>query len=134
MLCFEVSVNGEPLTTMGHEELATMSLTLDYVPEVARVELSSFGGLRKVTSPEDLVSWFKPVSQIEVGDEVSIRVVDSAQADNPVKPRLAKDAPQHTLYCAFCGSPQSEDRRMVVGTLCICESCVAGFQDALAKG
>lgn len=132
MLCFEVSVNDKQPITMGHKELAHMSLSLSYTPEVSSLNLSSFGGLRKVTSPDDVVSWFD--SELSVGDQVTIKIVESLKADNPVTPSSTKAEKQRTLYCAFCGSPKTDDCRMVVSVLCICEKCVALCQSVLNNG
>lgn len=134
MLCFEVRVNGALVSTMGHDELATMSVTLEYIPELPSLELSSLGCLRKVTAPEDVVSWFEPVSQLAAGVEVAIRVVESSKSDTPIRPRLTRDYPVPTRYCAFCGRSSSEGKRMVGGPLFICEPCVAECHNVLAKG
>ena len=116
---------------MGHEELKLMSLTLSYTPEVSSLTLSSFGGLRKITSPDDFVTWFD--SELSKGDQVSIKIVESLTADSPVNSR-PKIENQGTLYCAFCGTPKTDGCRMVISALCICEQCVSECQKVLNNG
>ncbi len=134
MLCFEITVNGKALPKMGHEQLRMMSVSLNYIPELANIELTSFGGTEKMNRPKDIVSWFTPVNTLGVGDVVAIRIIESKDAATPIEPRPVEDEPRATLYCAFCGREKSEVGRMVVGVVCICEACVTECQNVLTKG
>jgi hypothetical protein len=93
MKAFRVSVNGKPLCTVGIGALGVLHVIVDWVrrkgePAAGEFDLS-IGGLD--TASEEHVGW--PVPRIGVGDEITIRVVDSDEIDTPSERYSRSEAP-----------------------------------------
>ena len=80
-LCFEVTVNDEPAIRAGLRDVTVLTAILSFVSDRNELELH-VGGM--VARSED-VSWLD--REMRPGDVVMIRIVDSAQPDEPVTRR-----------------------------------------------
>src|SRR4051812_6619325 len=89
MLCFEVTINGKKMCTAGVEDYGVLSTIFSWYknPPPANMENTndsqmnephlSVGGFVKDTHVECLSG------VLEIGDEVTIRIIESDQADEP---------------------------------------------------
>ncbi len=73
MIAFEVSVNGEKKCVAGAEDADVLSTMIDG-PRAPRLRVGGLVG-------DDHVDWLK--SDIKAGDEITIRLVETASADQP---------------------------------------------------
>ena len=87
MICFEVIINGEKVCTAGTVEHGGMSAIFSYVnrgveqkaDEEAEEPRFSVGGLK-----DDVFSeWLSGI--LEIGDEVTIRIVEANEFDAPAR-------------------------------------------------
>jgi hypothetical protein len=93
MKAFHVLVNGKPLCTAGIGALGVLHVIVDWVrrkdePREGEFDFS-IGGLDTVS--EEHVRWSAP--RIGVGDEITIRVVDSDDIDAPPRRYSRSEAP-----------------------------------------
>jgi len=88
MIAFQVSLNGERLCTAGVGDKGVLSAivtwvlrTADGVPSPSELSLS-VGGL----AADAHLEWPAP-RHLAVGDEVTVRIVEAAEADPPARER-----------------------------------------------
>jgi hypothetical protein len=93
MKAFRVNVNGKPLCTAGIGALGVLHVIVDWVRRKGERRDGEFdfsiGGLD--TASEEQVRWSVP--QIGVGDEITIRVVESDEIDTPSLRYSRSEAP-----------------------------------------
>ena len=136
MICFEVQINGEKICKAGFDaEFGVLSSGLTWANnrhqpsgEVAMRLSLHVGGL---TSPEndsgEFLTWLK--QEIRVGDEVSVRVVEAIDADEPFEREL--NDPE--LHCSFCGKSESKVSGIIdAERVCICTECVEVCNQVIA--
>ena len=89
MICFDLFVNGEKLCTAGHEDIAVLTCMMVYVRPHEPVDslYTSLGGLCLDASQGSIHSDWINRLPLKVGDEITVRIVDSETADRPVKER-----------------------------------------------
>ena len=91
MICLEVTVNGKAVCTAGVGEYGLLTLLLTWVKcppeelhddrdERTGVPQLAVGGLHGSVSLE----WLHPKLKLQVGDEVSVRIVEREQSDEPM--------------------------------------------------
>ncbi len=99
MICFEVSVNGEKLCTAGIGEYGVLSCILSWVkrhPDRYKPEMPiefldeelhlDVGGIEDKES----IKWLKDFN-LEVGSEISIRIIESDYTDEPLNRQPLKN-------------------------------------------
>ena len=86
MIAFEILVNGQRVCVAGAS--AVVGQTLSWTPNMKNNARLSVGGIDKREAGDDMVSW--PVPSIVVGDEITIRVIETDAVDEPTRtPRPA---------------------------------------------
>ena len=99
MIVFEVFLNGRSVGRAGAKDLGVLSTHISGVgmlgpsakgkgPKDRDLHLSVGGLTSRKRPPDEHVSWLS-IHRLKVGDEVRVRIVESAQAD---KPRSRKKA------------------------------------------
>src|SRR5260370_36344 len=85
MNAFEVFLNGERLCLAGIDGNCVLSTVIDHVNKAeARDELDLYvGGL--VSDTGEHVNWGR--TQLNTGDEVRVRIIESDSADEPIERR-----------------------------------------------
>jgi hypothetical protein len=93
MICFEVRVNGEPLCTAGVDNAAVLTAILSWAHHSPGGRpYFQVGGLTGGAEEEqEFIDWVEN-QDLSPGDEITIRIVEQAWADPPVKRLLAKEA------------------------------------------
>lgn len=82
MICFDVYLNGEKLCRAGKTDLRVMTCILSWAKAEHELKLS-VGGLSVLGSGGNAHSRWPEFSNLKIGDEISIKIVD---ADNPDEP------------------------------------------------
>ena len=90
MICFDLFVNGEKLGRAGHEDIAVLTCMMVYVRpnEPADSLYTSLGGLYVDASQNSIHSEWIDQLALKVGDEITVRIVESDVADRPAKERI----------------------------------------------
>ena len=81
-LCFEVRINGGPPTIMGQADISVLSACLTFVSARSELEFRAGGLVSNGPHNNEHIEWLQ--QDLKVGDEVSIRIVDSDSASVPV--------------------------------------------------
>jgi hypothetical protein len=121
MLCFEVSKNGKKLALSGLRESGVLSLMLTWVgkePGASAAAASAVGpiaGLDFRVGGSDSsdpagdvdVAWVEG-ADLEVGDDIRIRLLSAESADQPARrgpsqPATCKEGGTRLTECSFCG-------------------------------
>ena len=93
MKAFRVSVNSKPMCTAGIGALGVLHVIVDWVRRKGEHRDGEFylsiGGLDTVS--EEHVRWSVP--QIRVGDEITVRVIESDEIDTPSERYSRSEAP-----------------------------------------
>ena len=135
MKCFEVTLNDGPPTIVGAAEAELIRGSL-FLATKGRggVVFSAF--IQTEPTKSENLKWLS--AQLQVGDELHLRVVES-ESPTPPDTRLLHgegiepDAPQ--LACSFCQRAQGEVKRLLAtGNVSICGECVALCVESLASG
>jgi len=84
MMCFEVELNGVRLCTAGAEELATLSVHLTWARRELGGSVEELLNLRASGAKPDLeqLIWTQ-TEGLKIGDEITIKIVESADPDLP---------------------------------------------------
>lgn len=103
MLCLEIAVNGAPYARAGLGDEGVISAFVSWVkvgPPDDSVPVPPGSTLLTVsgfTADQTAVHWGDQLRHLAVGDEVTIRVIDSDEPDaprvTPLLPDLPEDAP-----------------------------------------
>jgi hypothetical protein len=120
MLCFEVSKNGKKLALSGLGESGVLSLMLTWVgkePGASAAAASAVGpiaglnftvgGLDSSDPAGDVdVAWVEG-ADLEVGDDIAIRLRSAESADEPTRrgpsqPATRKEGGARLMECSFC--------------------------------
>jgi hypothetical protein len=115
MVAFQITVNGKPYCES--EDLTVVTMVVDEVRRrnARRISLHARAG-------EAAVQWL--AADLTVGDEIVIRVVDSADLQEAAVPT-----------CSFCGREAHEASSVVQGpSAAICDVCVGSLSAALREG
>lgn len=89
MICFEVTINGKKVCTAGIEGIGVLTAIFDFARRkkdgeeiVQEGPHLKIGGLNcHGKNDDENLDWVK--RHLSVGDEVSIRIIDSLQIDQP---------------------------------------------------
>nr|CAP47772.1 putative integron gene cassette protein [uncultured bacterium] len=128
MLCFEVTINGKQHCLAGSEETVVLSLILNWLRRTDRVDLSVGALLEHDDATEQHVDWIEQ-HDLAVGDEITIRVIDSPEPDEPVQ--KGEKRPRET--CSFCSRRKSEVAKIIAGPhVYICDKCTSRFLSAIS--
>jgi hypothetical protein len=134
MLCFEVWINGKKDRVVGFESAEEYSVCLtacpEHLPDSVSLEMSGYA-----PSPEvclDELRWGG--SELRLGDEVLIKIVNQEDADTPIRTKYGEgqigDADK-AMICSNCGKSHLEVERMIQAeriTLCgDCSKRIAEF-------
>ena len=89
MKCFDLYINGEKICRAGMEELGVMSCIIGFAKESEHYpedELAvSLGGLYVNPAGDSVHPRWIERTNLNVGDEIKIRIVESEDSDLPVK-------------------------------------------------
>jgi hypothetical protein len=121
MLCFEVSKNGKRLALSGLRESGVLSLMLTWVGREPGASAAAagaagpiagldfrVGGIDSSDPAGDLdVTWVE-AADLEVGDDIRIRLLAAESADQPAhcrpgQPATRKEGGTRLTECSFCG-------------------------------
>ena len=98
-IAFEITVNSETKIVAGIEEISVLSFILSYISSKKdlfdRIELSVGGLLHHGKHDYEDLDWIK--RHIEIGDEITIRVVETSNLTKPISrhredPKLVEKA------------------------------------------
>jgi hypothetical protein len=115
MVAFQISINGEPYCES--DDITTLTMVAEEQPRGAgyRISLHAAG-------PEAPVQWL--TSNMKVGDEIVIRVVDTVGLEN-----------SGPAGCSFCGREVNDLSTLVQGdSAAICDGCIRAFSAAVKNG
>jgi hypothetical protein len=134
MMCFEVSLNGKEIARVGHPNAATLVAVLEATPSVQAAGLELTGELPPQGDNAVFASWGSHACH--VGDELTIRIVDAADARQPAvfvqgfgEVGSTEDSGRWPI-CCLCGKSYHEVHAMVVTERAhVCDSCI----DALVE-
>jgi len=87
MICFEVWVNGEKICLAGVGESGVLNAIIDGARKQRKSNLH-IGGLVN----DEYVHWTKKEHILEVGDEVTIKIVEADTANEPIRKYPRKDS------------------------------------------
>jgi ClpX C4-type zinc finger len=133
MKCFEITINGEKVCTAGVGEDGVLNSSLSFIKrndgETQQSESLDLrvGGVANVEpGVMEHLEWLH--RDLNVGDEVVIRIIEASMCDKP------NDKEVTYLACSFCGKKQSEVSKLIAGpSVFICNECVGDGDDAIAK-
>ena len=128
MICFEVSINGKRVCLAGIGDSGVLSTIVNWVNgNHDRLDIH-VGGLTQIGINESQhVSWID--QQLIVGDEVSIRIVESVVCDEPDKDKVRFEG------CLYCGKSRSEGAKLISGSYgFLCFECVEVCTKIISEG
>ncbi len=134
MLCFEVWINGKKERVVGFGSVEEYSVYLTAYPELLSdsvlLEMSGYAPSREVCLDE--LRWCG--SQLRLGDEVLIKIVNQEDADTPIRARDGEGQigyADKAMIFSNCGKSHLEVERMIQAeriTLCgDCSKTIAEF-------
>src|SRR5687768_12162805 len=137
MICFDVSLNDEHVCTAGVGDEGVLTAILgwsDAVENRAKTKKRRGVDLQVGGISEDKhVSWVEAFDKLEVGDTVTIRIIESAKPERPRRRKIRTTTPDEPEYgppqegpqCSFCSRFAGEVRKLLPGpTVYICNDCV----------
>jgi hypothetical protein len=127
VICLEVMVNGETRFIAGASTAQTLTAELCTYPELQQ---QAWLHVSAEVAPDDQppadADW--PTTQLSVGDQVQIRVIESDSPTPPNVRRIEPTAPATDdipFVCAFCGKTHLETQGMVASRKAmICRDCI----------
>jgi hypothetical protein len=134
MICFEVSLNGREIARVGHPDAATLVAALEATPSAQAIGLELTGELPPRGDKTVFASWGNHACR--VGDELTVRIVDAAEAGEPAvfveglgEVESIEDRGAWPM-CCLCGTSYRDVHALVAtGRAHGCDSCV----DALVE-
>ena len=88
MICFDVYINGEKVCRAGKEEMSVLDAIVNFCRQSEHYENDemwlSVGGLFEHSNARIHPRWIEHFD-LKPGDEVSIRIVESEAADEPIE-------------------------------------------------
>ena len=87
MIAFEVRLNGQLLYTAGHVDIAVHSAIVHYLSKKQDLFMTVGGLTDNTQGPSQYLTWSEN-SQLSLGDEVSIKIVDVPTCDAPTGVRV----------------------------------------------
>ena len=134
MICFEVSLNGKEIARVGHAEAATLVAVLEATPSFQAVGLELTGELPSQCDKAAFASWGKHAC--DVGDELTIRIVDAAEASQAAvfvrgigEVCSTEDLGAWPICCLYGKSYHDVYAKVATERAHICDSCI----DALVE-
>jgi ClpX C4-type zinc finger len=132
MKCFEITINGETVCTAGVGDDGVLNSVMSFAKRAdAETQPSESLDLRVsgVANVEpgvmEHLEWLH--RDLNVGDEVLIRIIEASTCDKP------NDKEVSYLACSFCGKKQSEVSKLIAGpSVFICNECVGDSDEALS--
>lgn len=111
MISIQLSINGNRVTVAGKEGLSVLSSILSFtniergnpISTEANTSISlSVGGLLTNSSfNHEYLDWIKE-TKLKVGDEISIKILDTQEVDEPIETRVETkqkfESEQHKLF------------------------------------
>ena len=93
MICFEVRVNGYILCTAGADNVAVLTAIRSWDHHSPRGLHFHVGGLTgRAADEKEFIDWDQDENlNLSPGDEITIRIVEQASADPPLRRRPAKE-------------------------------------------
>src|SRR5262245_37407472 len=82
-VCFEVRINGGPLTITGQADISVLSACLTFVSARSELEFRAGGLVSNAPHDNEHIDWLR--QDLKIGDEVSIRIVDSDSVSVPLR-------------------------------------------------
>lgn len=137
MIAFEVFVNGKKLCVAGVGDEGVLTSVLTFVrrshsqpaaeESPGRIDLHVGGLVSYPDHSSQHVDWLN--QDVAVGDEITIRVVETEMIDEPARGELLP------FECRFCGKKQSEVNKIIAGPqVYICGECVTAFLSLTENG
>jgi len=90
MICFDISLNGERLCIAGKKEATVLTSMLHLLKDKEfgeEVALEVGGMYERASGTAAHPKWIDHLP-LKVGDEITIRIVESATADEPMEERI----------------------------------------------
>lgn len=116
MVTFQISINGKPYCESEDITVLTM------VVEELRSKMEPRVVLHAGSTDEGSLQWLKP--NLKIGDEIVVRVVETAEQEDLEPPR-----------CSFCGRESHEVSSLIAGqSAYICDGCINSFTSTLKGG
>jgi predicted RNA-binding protein with RPS1 domain len=81
-ICFEVRINDGPPTITGQSDISVLSACLTFVSARSELEFRAGGLVSNGPHDNEHIDWLQ--QDLKVGDEVSIRIVDSDSVSVPL--------------------------------------------------
>ena len=103
MICFEVSINDEWFVVAGRDDLNVLTSILSWVgnEEPDKKLTLDIGGLAVNAAGDKADLDWSGRRQIEVGDEITVRVVESDNADEPLSEIVQTQAELEDLQQSY---------------------------------
>ena len=135
MLCFEILVNGKRKYTAGVADAEQLEARVETIGGSEEVVLSVTAFPASQRSYPYFANW--GTISCAVGDEISVRLVDTNDPDIPKFSNYGVGTPVdvkgEALLCSFCGKEKGEVKTLVAGPKAyICDECVALCSDIVA--
>ena len=135
MICLEIIVNGERRTLAGAAAAQTISAEVCTYPELQQAWLQVHGEVMPEGQPEADADWLS--TQLSVGDQVQIRLIET---DEPVSPQLTRVEPtapasdEIPFVCGFCNKDATQTEGMVASRKAmICHACIRYLSDIVKE-
>ena len=126
MICLEVEVNGEGRVVAGATSAESVLASVGIYPGIKESWLRVTGDIYPNNEPVANAHWLG--RQLQVGDSVTVRVVDS---DSPTPATLSRTDPSVIatdslpLVCAFCAKNHAQAQKLLLNTkTVICDECI----------
>jgi len=127
MMAFEVFVNGKKVCTAGVRKPDLMDAMLWLTAEPRELSFRLSGLIHQTDDSSEIVNWLK--RSLEIGDELTIRVIESEIVDDPLPRR------QILYSCSFCLRNTLEVEKFISGKgVRICNVCVTDFLKITENG
>jgi hypothetical protein len=131
MISYQIMVNGRKAFTAGAEPEDALEVRIDKLPGHESIVLSVTAFSPNKYADEASSNW--GMHQLEVGDEISLKVAEADVIDEPqsVEP-IANN--QELLYCGFCKKSQHEVNHLVSGNdFSICNECIVMCSEIITE-
>jgi ClpX C4-type zinc finger len=134
MLCFEVQLNGKKKLLAGYENVSELGLSIETLEEEGFLEVNA--GIWNETSPAEYLFWDS--FDLKIGDEVTIKLLDSNNPDPPTRisqdPEVPENAKtprtQRQMLCSSCKkSFRDVDNIIKMPGVILCNECIELIKD-----
>ena len=133
MKCFEITINGEKVCTAGVGDDGVLNGIVSFIkrndgetPQSESLYVTVSGIANLEPGVMENLGWLH--RDLDVGDEVLIRIIEASTCDKP------NDKEVTYLACSFCGKKQSEVSKLIAGpSVFICNDCIGDCDEAIAN-